>query len=140
MCPLDRGRELSSLLAVGRQASEELRTREFTVVRQLIPAAAFRKIEGIVTNDFVRHELSDGTLGECGRLRYISIPAGDSSSGLASDRSWERWRNVTALQEALRGNRDAVVGLKIARQFSTDAQIRCDVETVLSEWDEGGWL
>lgn len=57
---------------------------------------------------------------------------------VAFDHSWERWRDLTALQEAQRGNPDARVGLEIARRFGTDPKIVDDVERVLREWEDHG--
>ncbi|MGW6624498.1 phytanoyl-CoA dioxygenase family protein [Nocardia sp. NPDC055002] len=56
------------------------------------------------------------------------------------DHSWERWRDITALQEAQRGNLRARVGLEIASQFGTDPEIVRAADSVLREWEDMRWF
>lgn len=53
---------------------------------------------------------------------------------LEFDPSWERWRDLTAIAEAGKGNRNALVALEIAAQFAMSEPIRCCAQHLLESF------
>ncbi|RON53208.1 hypothetical protein BK666_00155 [Pseudomonas frederiksbergensis] len=51
------------------------------------------------------------------------------------DPTWERWRDLTAISEALKGNQKAVAALEIAAQFGVSAPVRSCARRLLESFD-----
>ncbi|KPW91514.1 MULTISPECIES: phytanoyl-CoA dioxygenase family protein [Pseudomonas syringae group] len=51
------------------------------------------------------------------------------------DPSWERWRDLTAIGEAVKGNKNAVMALEIAAQFGMSEPIRSCAQRLLESFE-----
>ncbi|AZD49597.1 phytanoyl-CoA dioxygenase family protein [Pseudomonas chlororaphis] len=51
------------------------------------------------------------------------------------DPSWERWRDLTAIGEAIKGNENAVAALEIAAQFGVSEPIRSCAQRLLESFE-----
>lgn len=49
------------------------------------------------------------------------------------DNSWERWRDLAAIESAMRGDEIALPALEIAAEWASDAVIRATAANLLSQ-------